>query len=75
MARRATKGDEKPAGGEDAANESERRGQVFNRTVSRAEAEPPVLALEPDSQVEIRLATNDPNVTIILLHESKGVSQ
>jgi hypothetical protein len=39
-------------------------------------------ALEPESApppgsvspVEIRIATRDPNVTIILLHESKGDS-
>jgi hypothetical protein len=28
--------------------------------------------LEPESPVEIRIATRDPNVTIILLHEFKG---
>jgi hypothetical protein len=33
MPRRATKGDEKPAGGEDAANEFECRGRFFNRAV------------------------------------------
>jgi hypothetical protein len=30
MALRGTEGNEKPAGGEDAANEMERRGRVFN---------------------------------------------
>jgi anti-sigma factor RsiW len=30
---------------------------------------------ESDSQVEIRIATRDPNVTIILVHEIKGVTQ
>jgi hypothetical protein len=33
----------------------------------------PAPAPEPDSNVEIRLATRDPHVTIILLHESRGV--
>jgi anti-sigma factor RsiW len=33
----------------------------------------PKPAPEPDSNVEIRLATRDPHVTIILLHESRGV--
>jgi hypothetical protein len=31
MALRATEGNEVPAGGEDAANEMERRGRFFNR--------------------------------------------
>jgi hypothetical protein len=35
MARRATKGDEKPAGGEDAAHELERRGRFFNRALGQ----------------------------------------
>jgi anti-sigma factor RsiW len=30
---------------------------------------------EPDSPVEIRIATRDPSVTIILVHETKGVTQ
>jgi hypothetical protein len=34
MALRATEGNEKPAGGEDAANEMERRGWFFNRAAA-----------------------------------------
>ena len=41
------------------------------RRVKRIEPIPPVT----DSPVTIRIATRDPNVTIILLHESKGVLQ
>jgi anti-sigma factor RsiW len=42
----------------------------------RRRVQSPQLALQqPDSPVEIRIATRDPNVTIILLHESKGVLQ
>jgi anti-sigma factor RsiW len=36
---------------------------------------PPRIAPEPDSQVVIRIATRDPNVTIILLHETREVLQ
>jgi anti-sigma factor RsiW len=35
----------------------------------------PAPQAEPDSPVEIRIATRDPNVTIILVHEYKGVMQ
>jgi anti-sigma factor RsiW len=34
-----------------------------------------VAEAEGDPSIEIRIATRDPNVTIILLHESKGVTQ
>jgi hypothetical protein len=37
MARRATKGNENPAGGEDAANEWERRGRFLKRAVAGTE--------------------------------------
>jgi hypothetical protein len=45
------------------------------RVRKRRRVQSPQLALQqPDSPVEIRIATRDPNVTIILLHESKGDS-
>ena len=36
---------------------------------------PPPIQDESESPVEIQIATSDPDVTIILLHEYKGVSQ
>ena len=37
---------------------------------------PPVVEVaEGDPTVEIHIATRDPNITIVLLHESKGVTQ
>jgi anti-sigma factor RsiW len=45
------------------------------RVLKRRRVQAPRLVLQqPDSPVEIRIATRDPNVTIILLHESKGDS-
>lgn len=56
-----------------AVTEPRPKGAVAHRAVRRA---PPQLAVkEPESSVEIRIATNDPNVTIILLHEYKGEPQ
>jgi anti-sigma factor RsiW len=52
------------------------RRSVRTRPRPKVAVAPPQLALEePASSVEIRLATNDPNVTIILVHETKGVMQ
>jgi anti-sigma factor RsiW len=52
------------------------RRSVRTRPRPKAAIAPPQLALEePASPVEIRLATRDPNVTIILVHETKGVMQ
>jgi len=43
------------------------------RSKAAADLQPP--EVNSDSQVAIQIATTDPNVTIILVHESKGVSQ
>jgi anti-sigma factor RsiW len=56
-----------------AVTEARPKGAVAHRTVRRARPKLPLS--EPESPVEIRIATNDPNVTIILLHEYRGAPQ